>query len=291
VTAPAGAAPREDTLLGTIAARLPSLRRSEEKVASLVLRDPVAALDYNMAGLADAADVSEPTVMRFCSAIGFDGFRSFKIALAQTIALGLPITHSGIHPGDSPAELSEKIFDHSISSLDRARRSLDPAAVGAAVDLLARATDALFIGFGASGIIAQDAQQKFPLFGIPCHAPADFHQQFIAASMSTPGTVTVAISHTGQTHETIRVAGAARAAGGSVITITGDEGPLSSLADVDIRVTTFEDTDLLTPMVSRLAGLVVVDILATAVALQAPQERRDRVGGMKDALARMRSEG
>lgn len=108
--------------------------------------------------------------------------------------------------------------------------------------------------------------------------------------MSMPGTVTVAVSHTGRTHATIRAARAPRAAGGSVITITGDEGPLSSLADVDIRVTTFEHTDL-TPMVSRLAGLVVIDILATAVALRAPQERRERVTGMKDALARMRSEG
>jgi DNA-binding MurR/RpiR family transcriptional regulator len=229
--------------------------------------------------------------MRFCSAIGFDGFRSFKIALAQTIALGLPITHSAIRPGDSPAELSEKIFDHTISSLDRARRSLDPDAVGAAVDLLAEATDALFVGFGASGIIAQDAQQKFPLFGIPCQAPADFHQQFIAAAMSTPRTVTVAISHTGQTHETIRIAEAARAAGGKVITITGDEGPLSAHADVDIRLSTFEDTDLLTPTVSRLAGLVVIDILATAVALRSPKGRLDRVSRMKDALARMRSDG
>ena len=281
----------EDTLLGTIAARVPALRRSEEKVASLVLRDPVAALDYNMAGLADAAEVSEPTVMRFCSAIGFDGFRSFKIALAQTIALGLPITHSAIQPDDSPAVLSDKIFDHTISSLDRARRTLDPAAIGAAVDLLAQASDALFVGFGASGIIAQDAQQKFPLFGIPCQAPADFHQQFIAASMSTARTVTVAISHTAQTRETIRIANAARAAGGKVIAITGDDGPLSACADVEIRLSTFEDTDLLTPTVSRLAGLVVIDILATAVALRSPQERLDRVRSMKDALARMRSEG
>jgi RpiR family carbohydrate utilization transcriptional regulator len=280
-----------DTLLGTIAARLPALRRSEEKVASLILRDPVAALDHNMAGLADAAGVSEPTVMRFCSAIGFDGFRTFKIALAQTIALGLPITHSAIRPDDSPAELCDKIFDHTISSLDRARRTLDPGAVGAAVDLLAQATDVLFVGFGASGIIAEDAQQKFPLFGIPCQAPADFHQQFIAASMSTARTVTVAISHTGRTHETIRVALAAREAGGRVITITGDEGPLSAHADVDIRLSTFEDTDLLTPMVSRLAGLVVIDVLATAVALRSPQEHLDRISRMKDALARMRSEG
>jgi hypothetical protein len=44
-------------------------------------------------------------------------------------------------------------------------------------------------------------------------------------------------------------------------------------------------------MVRRLAGLVVIDVLATAVALRSPEGRLDRVRGMKDALARMRSEG
>jgi RpiR family transcriptional regulator, carbohydrate utilization regulator len=280
----------DDTLLGTITTRLPALRKSEAKVAALVLSDPVGALDYNMAGMADAAGVSEPTVMRFCSAIGFTGFRQFKIALAQTIALGLPITHSAILFDDSTSDLTEKIFDHTISSLDRARKTLDITSVEAAVQLLSEASDAVFVGFGASGIIAQDAQQKFPLFGIPCQAPVDFHQQFIAASMSTPRTVTVAISHTAQTHETVRIAQAAREAGGQVIAITGDEGPLSTIANVEIRLSTFEDTDLLTPTVSRIAGLVIVDILATAVAIRSPSAQIDRIRAMKDALARMRSD-
>ncbi|MCU1474809.1 SIS domain-containing protein [Amnibacterium sp.] len=277
-----------DTLLGAIAAGMPELRPSEQKVAALVLADPIGALDHNMAGLADAAGVSEPTVMRFCSAIGFDGFRTFKIALAQAVAVGLPIAHSGLDRHDSPAQLAEKIFDHSIASLDRARRRLDPAALDRAVGLLAGASSLIFVGFGASGIIAQDAQQKFPLFGVPCDAPADFHQQFIAVSMSTPRTVTVAISHTGHTAETVRIAAAAREAGGRVVTITGDDGPLSSYADVDIRLSTFEDTDMFTPTVSRLAGLVVVDVLATAVALRSSEAHLRRVRAMKDALARMR---
>jgi RpiR family transcriptional regulator, carbohydrate utilization regulator len=277
------------TLLERVTARLPLLRRSEQKVAAVILADPVAAMDYSMAGLADAAGVSEPTVMRFCSAVGFDGFRNFKIGLAQTVAIGLPVSHSAIGASDSIAELTEKIFDHSISSLDRARRRLDPAAVEAAVQLIVEARELLFVGFGASAIIAQDAQQKFPLFGIPCHAPSDFHQQFIAATMGGPGTLTVAISQTGATVETIRIAEAARIAGGKVVTLTGDDGALAALADVDIRISTFEDTDFYTPTVSRLAGLVVVDMLATGVVLRRPTSELQQVQQMKERLAAFRN--
>lgn len=279
----------EDTLLETITRRRPQLRPSEQKVADVVLVDPVAAMDFSTAGLADAAGVSEPTVMRFCAAVGFDGFRSFKTALVQTVALGLPVSHSAISREDGPEELTEKVFDHTISSLDRARRRLDVAAVAAAIDLIAAAQELLFVGFGASGVIAADAQQKFPLFGVPCQAPADLHQQFIAATMGGAGTVTVAISQTGATVETIRIAEAARAAGGAVITLTGDDGALAALADVDIRISTFEDTDFYTPSVSRLAGLVVVDVLATGVALRRDPRQLHRVQRMKEQLAGFRA--
>jgi RpiR family carbohydrate utilization transcriptional regulator len=280
----------QGTLLEAISARLDTLRASERKVAEVILAGPAEAIDFNMAGLAEAAGVSEPTVMRFCAAIGFEGFRAFKLALAQAIAIGIPVTYSAIGAADDPGDIVDKVFTHTISSLDRARRHLDLDALRAATRLIVHASSLLFVGFGASGIIAQDAQQKFPLFGVPCDAPADYHQQFIAASMSTPSTVTVAISNTAQTHETVRVAQAARDAGGRVIAITGDEGPLSRLADVELRLATFEDTDFYTPTVSRLAGLVVVDVLATSVLLARPPEHIDRIRAMKTALARMRTE-
>jgi RpiR family carbohydrate utilization transcriptional regulator len=279
---------KQTTLLETLSARLKDLRTSEKAVAEVILADPIHAMDLNMAGLADAANVSEPTVMRFCYAIGFDGFRPFKIALAQTIALGLPVTFSAIDQADTPEELIEKVFSHTMSSLDRARKRLSLSSVSEAVEILSSCSEILFIGAGASGIVAQDAQQKFPLFGVPCQAPADFHQQFIAASMSKPGAAAVAFSNTGQTRSTLSVAREAKTAGATLISVTGDDGPLSELADIDIRLSTFEDTDYYTPTVSRLAGLVVVDILATAVAIRGGEAGLEHVRVMKERLAQMR---
>ncbi|MBW9092571.1 SIS domain-containing protein [Microbacterium jejuense] len=286
--AESGAEDSTDTLLERITRQLPHLRRSEQRVAAIVLDNPVGAVQFTMAGLAEAAEVSEPTVMRFCASVGCEGFQDFKIQLAQTLALGLPVTHSSISAEDSSADLAEKIFDHTISSLDRARRTLDADAVEQAITALLGASDILFVGFGASGIIAQDAQQKFPLFGVPCQAPEDFHQQFIAATMSGPRSVTVAISNTGHTEQTLIVAEAAKKAGATVISLTGRTSPLSELADIALVARTFEDTDVYTPSTSRLAGLVVVDVLATGVALRRSPEHTAAVRRMKSELASMR---
>lgn len=267
---------------------LEQLRPSERKVAELVLQDPARAMRLSMAAVAGAAGVSEPTVMRFCTGLGFDGFQSFKYALAEALAIGIPVTHSAIRLDDPVDAVAAKIFDHTLSSLDRTRRFLDADAVAAAVDLLLQARDVLFVGLGASGIIAQDALQQAVLFGVPCAAPVDLHQQFMSASMCQPGSVLVAISNTGRTTSILDIAAAGRRRGAKVIGVTGGPGPLRDIADVGVVLRTFEDTDIYTPTISRLAGLVLIDVLATAVAVRRGSEHLARLGQMKEALSSFR---
>lgn len=275
-------------LLERLSGAMNSLRRSERKVGELVAEDPTFVVSATMAQLAEGAGVSEPTVMRFCTGLGFDGFQAFKIALAQALAIGLPATLSSIGRSDTIAEIGGKTFDHTITSLDRARRYLDFEQIGRAVDAITRASSMVLVGLGASAIIASDAEQKAPLFGIPCSAPLDSHQQFMSASMARPGGVLVAISNTGRTLSIIRVAETARRNGAVVIGISGDQTPLLEQCDIPIVVRTIEDTDVYTPTVSRLAGLVVIDILATAVALTREQAHMDRLTQMKEDLTTFR---
>ena len=54
-----------------------TLRKSEQKVADTIIRDPESALRYSVQTLAAAAGVSDPTVIRFCQALGVDGFKDF----------------------------------------------------------------------------------------------------------------------------------------------------------------------------------------------------------------------
>ena len=264
------------------------LRPSELKVARAVVADPAVAVRANMAALAASAGVSEPTVMRFCNAFGFDGFQSFRFALAEALAIGMPVTHSAISLDDSVADIAMKIFDHTLTSLDRARRALDTAAVTKAVDVLLEATQVVLVGLGASGIIAQDALQQAVLLGVPCAAPIDMHQQFMVASMMRPGGVLVAISNTGRSRSVLEITAQAKRKGAVVVGIVGGPSPLLDLADVGIVLRTFEDTNTYTPTVSRLAGLVLVDALATAVALRRGPGHLEQLHDMKMALSEFR---
>jgi hypothetical protein len=64
------------------------LRPAERQVADVVLADVTFAVDASNAEIAKRANVSEPTVTRFCRAIGCDGVRDFKLKLAQSVVVG-----------------------------------------------------------------------------------------------------------------------------------------------------------------------------------------------------------
>ena len=269
----------------------PSLRRGSRQVAEYILAHLDTIADISLAELARQAQVSEPTVLRFCASIGCNGFREFKIRVVQSLALGAPAAHSVLTNDDTPETIATKIFDYTITSLDWARKKLDFVALGKAVELLSNAKRIDFFGFGASGIVAQDAQQKFPLFGVPCVAHQDSHQQFIAASMLNPGDAVVAISNTGTTRGLIEMARTAKERGASVVVITGSESPITRYADVSVIAETLENTDVYTPTTSRLAALVIIDILSTSVALRRGEAHTRDVVHMKKRLSDLRSTG
>jgi RpiR family transcriptional regulator, carbohydrate utilization regulator len=265
-----------------------ALRKSERKVADLVLAQPRRLLTATLAETAVMAGVSQPTVIRFCVAIGCTGFQDLKLRLAHSLALGTPATHSVLLDTDQPEAIVEKIFDYTISSLDWARHHLDKNALAEAIAVLEKARSIEFFGYGASGIVARDAQQKFPLFGVPCGAQVDTHQQIMVASMMQPGDVAVVISNTGRTRSMIEIARVAKASGARVVGITGSASPLVEECHIALVVESLDNTNIYTPTISRIAALVVIDVLSTAVALRRDSGHQQRFQVMKRRLNELR---
>ncbi|RBP25993.1 RpiR family transcriptional regulator [Marinobacter pelagius] len=275
---------RDDNLLEDIQARLDNLNKSERKVAEAILRDPSAATRYSIAALARAADVSEPTVNRFCRGFSATGFPDFKIRLAQSIATGTPYVGQNVEPDDTVAEFADKIMLSTIASLDKARQSLDPKALATAIDYLIQAKQINFFGMGGSASVALDAQHKFFRFNIPVMSYDDALMQRMVAAGSQVGDVIVLISYTGRTKETVEIAKVARENGATVIGITNPESPLAECCTVVLGVTAPEDTEVYMPMSSRIIHLTVIDILATGVTLKRGADFLGHLKKIKESL-------
>lgn len=159
-----------------------------------MLRDPAAILPLRIADLARQTGVSEPTVIRFCRALGFDGFQSFKLQLAQFLGSSGNYVQFSVSEGDSVADVNRKVFDSTIGSLLSVRDEMDPVALEAAIAALSSASRVEFYGFGASGSVAIDAQHKFFRLQVFAAAYTDPHIQHMSAISLKQGDVVVAIS-------------------------------------------------------------------------------------------------
>lgn len=274
----------DDNVLAVIQTRLDTLNKSERKVAEAILKDPTAATRYSIAALARAADVSEPTVNRFCRSFSATGFPDFKIRLAQSIATGTPYVGQNISPDDSVAEFANKIVLSTIAGLDKARQALSPKALSLAIDHLIQAKQINFFGMGGSAPVAMDAQHKFFRFNIPVVAYDDALMQRMVAAGSSTGDVIVVISYTGRTREMIEIAQIARHNGATVIGITAPDSALAKACTVALEISAEEDTEVYMPMSSRIIHLTVIDILATGVTLKRGPDFHHHLKKIKDSL-------
>lgn len=263
-----GRSPALAAFIAEVSAKAESLGPAGRKVAAYFQANAARLPDLTITDIARAAAVSEPTVGRICQALGFTGYRDFRIKLARASGVSIGHIPADVAADDAPHDVARKVIDLSMMALQRLRHQLQPHAVASAVDLLADARRIEFYGHGNSGIVAQDAQHKFFRLGIPSIAYVDSHIHAMSAALLSPEDAVLAISRSGRTSELVRSAEILRERRTPLVTITPHGSPLARLASVNLHVDFDEDPDVYTPMSSRLGQLVVVDILSVAVAVK-----------------------
>ncbi|MEW6705031.1 MAG: glucokinase [Pseudomonadota bacterium] len=255
-------------ILTQIRRGLERLSPAERRVAEYILSQPRTALNEPIADIAKAAQVSQPTVIRFCRSLGCEGLSDFKLRLASGLTGTVPVTHAQVTGQDSVAELGAKVLGNTASAVLQVRDQLNRETIAQAIDLLNGAEHVMFYAVGQYGVVAEDAQFKFLRFGIPSHAYTEPRLQALSAQTLGPKDVAVIISSSGKVPELLELAEAVHARGAKVIAITASQSPLVRKADAALLVDHEEDIDTQLPMVSRILHLLFVDILAVGIALR-----------------------
>jgi RpiR family carbohydrate utilization transcriptional regulator len=264
-------------MLDRIKASMPSLAPAEQRVAKLVLGDPRSFANLPVSELADRAHVSKPTVVRFCRSMGYDGLSDFKLKLAGSVSEGVPFIHRSVDPDDKTADVLVKVVDNAVAAFLKYRNDASTYAVEKAAVALAATYQTgrriEFYGAGNSGVVALDAQHKFFRLGVNTISYSDGHMQVMSATLLGPGDCVVVISNSGRTRDLMDACDIARRNGATTIVITASGSPLAAAGHIHLAADHPEGYDRYSPMVSRLLHLMIIDVLATTVAL--------RIGGGK----------
>ena len=275
-------------MLDRIKASLPSLAPAEQRVGRLVLADPRAFAKLAITELAYRAHVSKPTVVRFCRSVGYDGLSDFKLKLAGSVSEGVPFIHRSVDVDDKVGDVLVKVIDNTVAAFLKYRNDASTPAFEKATQALLSAYNTgkrlEFFGVGNSGIVAQDAQHKFFRLGIPSIAYSDGHLQVMSASLLGPGDCVVVISNSGRTRDLMDACDIARKNGATTIVITVTGSPLAAEGHIHLAADHPEGYDRYSPMVSRLMHLMIIDILATCVALRIGPKLQPLLKEMKNNL-------
>lgn len=272
-------------MLAIISQKLPELSVAERKVGECVLANTKWFVHAPVADIAREADVSQPTVIRFCRSLGYKGLPEFKLNLSASIGHdGMPYVHEELNSSDSMQDVMEKVIGNTAAAVLGSRTTLPVKALEQAVNLLSRARRIEFYGAGNSGIVAQDAQHKLFRFGISTVAYTDSHVQLMAASVLSPKDVLVVISYSGSSLDLVDAVKIARENGAAVIGLTRADSPLGQACDCVISVVTPEDGNKYTPMISRLLQLMVIDMLTIGLALHLGENVSEMLARTKNSI-------
>jgi DNA-binding MurR/RpiR family transcriptional regulator len=243
------------------------LRPAERRVADAVLADVAFSVDASNAEIARRADVSEPTVTRFCRAIGCEGVRDFKLKLAQSVVVGrLYLTASQMpEPTENGSPLWNTVFGEARNALNAVERQVDPAAVVKAAELIASAHQVTVFGLGgSSSALAQETQYRLFRYGIVVSSHSDPYIMRMTASTLKPNDLVIAISATGRTREVIEAVALAKHYRARTICITAPDSDLARICDIRLTVDIPEFPDTMKPTASRFAFLAIIDLVSVA---------------------------
>ncbi|KRE42497.1 MurR/RpiR family transcriptional regulator [Knoellia sp. Soil729] len=266
----------------------PTLTPAEDRVATVVLEDARRASDLTITALAQAAETSETTVLRFCKRLGLRGYPQLRLGLAAESAMPREqrMAASDISATDTIDDIIAKVATVDSSAVEETAQQLNRDALRAAVGAIADAGRVDIYGIGASAIVGTDLQQKLHRIGVVSFAWNDPHIALTSATLLGRKDVAIGISHSGATSETVESLAAARGQGATTVAITNFPlSPLAAAADIVLTTAARETTLRSGATASRIAALTVIDCLYIAVAQRDLPRARKHVADSRKAVA------
>lgn len=265
------------SLLQRILQEREAMGTAEKRVADFVSTKPGQVIHMSMARLSEECSVSDPTIMRFCRRLEFDGYQDLKLNLAQSLVPSAPFAYEQIVPGDGIENIVRKTCRNSLNAIQRALEDLVPEQIEDGARLLHAAAWTGIYATGLSEITALDAEHKFNRLGMRCSALIGTKKQKMHAESARPSEVALIFSQSGHTRQMVEVATSARAGGAKVLSITAADSPLAAVSDILVAVSPYDRTELMTPLASRLNHHLVVNMLVTSIAVISGNEFPDQL--------------
>jgi DNA-binding MurR/RpiR family transcriptional regulator len=285
-------------ILPRLEGMMDSMTRSEVRIARQILAAPDNFVRSSVRSVAADLGVSEPTILRFCRAIGCEGFKDLKFRLIQELALSqansdraeraTKTTGAAAGRGAVAKEPDDdRVFDTIIEALTRTRATLVYQDISRSAQAIAKAGRVVVYGIGgSSAALASEAHNRLFRLNVPVMVFTDGYTQRMSAAILAEGDVALFISSTGRPRELQESLELAKYCKATCIAITDKETPLGRDADICLHVgLAASGVEEIQPNPMRFAQLFVIDRLAYAVAAVLGEQAHLALRKMRGSVA------
>ncbi|PTS79548.1 XRE family transcriptional regulator, partial [Aeromonas sp. HMWF036] len=203
------------------------LSPSELKIADYILSCPEQVTHFSSQELAQQAEVSQSSIVKFTQKIGFKGFTAFKLAVSEDLGRKHAIKtdnvgdlYNGIGRDDDLETMAKKLAQEKINSIIETTQALDSALLKQVLDTIDGAGRVQLVGIGGSALTAKDLWYKLLKIGVTTLFAQDSHVQISIAQTLGPGDVQLVISYSGASRDVLAAAELAKRNGATLIAVT-----------------------------------------------------------------------
>jgi DNA-binding MurR/RpiR family transcriptional regulator len=284
-------------ILPRLEGMMDSMTRSEVRIARQILAAPDDFVRSSVRSVAADLGVSEPTILRFCRAIGCEGFKDLKFRLIQELALSQANSDRAERATKAAGTTGrgavgkdrddDHVFDTIIEALTRTRATLVYQDVSSSAQAIAKAGRVVVYGIGgSSAALASEAHNRLFRLNVPVMVFTDGYTQRMSAAILAEGDVALFISSTGRPRELQESLELAKYCKATCIAITDKETPLGRDADICLHVgLAASGVEEIQPNPMRFAQLFVIDRLAYAVAAVLGEQAHVALRKMRGSVA------
>jgi DNA-binding MurR/RpiR family transcriptional regulator len=261
---------------------------AEQLVANLLMGHPDDFYQWSITEVAERAEVSEATVIRFAKTLGFSGFQNLKIALARERA-AMSTSLVEVDSEDDWVRAMAHLQAHYSLMLNSTFAQFEEDRLRPIIDWIQSARQVILLGVGTSGLAAEALQYKLNRLGRLCVFHVDSHFQALHAANAQSDDVVLAFSVSGSTRDTVDALTLASEAGARTVAVTHYErSPIVRHAQHVIVTAGFDTPVVSGTLLSHVSQLLVVDALYLGLMLDDYRAGVGRLEASAEQIARFK---
>ena len=264
-------------IMQRIHSKMPSFSKGQRRIATVILEDYDKAAYMTASKLGFLADVSESTVVRFASELGYDGYPELQRAVQELVRTKLTpnqriaVTNQRIGNGD----VLESVLQSDIEKIKYTLEHIDRNAFDAAVQCLLNAGTIYIMGVRSSGTLASFLAFNLQMIfdNVKFVNPSSASEVFEQILPMGKGDVLFAMTFPRYSKKILKAVRYARDCGVTVIGLTDSTvSPLSEFADHLLTA----QSDMASFVDSLVAPLSIINALVVAVTRCRKEEVTER---------------